>query len=311
LYESKNVHLSIKFGEYNVTKSQLSNLDSNGEIKNHIYNLLKNRGIDEREAKIYCFLVREGSQTAGEISKNLRIGRVQTYRELKKLEEKGLVETIIENPVEYSPTPFKSLINSEIKQCRERVELLENYKERMLEYMTPNNTYSEILLPNRFSLVRGRKKFHSRVHQLIQKSEQELIVSLSNFGIIRSHQYGEIEEIDKQKKIQSRIIMFLSKENDFEKTLPMIDEVLESYKHIAFRYIDLDSHSRICGKVPFFYLSEKECLYLLDERNLLRERRDRVALWTNSKPYNDIQKRIFEEFWEKAKTLTPKCLWPD
>ncbi|MBN2101037.1 ArsR family transcriptional regulator [Candidatus Dojkabacteria bacterium] len=58
---------------------------------------LKKFGLEEKEAQIYLSLLKEGSQTPLEISRNTDINRTTIYRQLETLQTSGLVEEVLDD----------------------------------------------------------------------------------------------------------------------------------------------------------------------------------------------------------------------
>jgi len=78
-----------------------------------IIDILKEYGLDEREAKVYAILVRERELTAYELAKKTGIHRSTTYDLLEKLMEKGFVSTILRNGKKvYCAKELSALVSS-------------------------------------------------------------------------------------------------------------------------------------------------------------------------------------------------------
>jgi len=56
-------------------------------------------GLDEHEAEVYLFLLKNKNQTANEISKEMKINRSVVYSILERLIRKGLVSYVLINNV--------------------------------------------------------------------------------------------------------------------------------------------------------------------------------------------------------------------
>jgi len=99
-----------------------------------IIQVLRDLGLSRREAEVYIFLSRRGPQGAGSVSTMLKIERVQTYRALKSLQEKGIVEATLEAPTRFSAVPFDNLLNSLITTRKSRISELEAQREALENY---------------------------------------------------------------------------------------------------------------------------------------------------------------------------------
>lgn len=83
---------------------------------NHILNKLNEFGLDNREAKIYTFLLSNKDLPAYKISKEVKIPRTTTYKILESLEDKGVVSSWNKNNVKHfsaeSPDNLKTILSN-------------------------------------------------------------------------------------------------------------------------------------------------------------------------------------------------------
>ena len=63
--------------------------------------VLKNLGFEDKEIKIYLYLIKNPNSTVLQISKNIGIDRTTIYDILERLITKGIVSFIIKNNTNY------------------------------------------------------------------------------------------------------------------------------------------------------------------------------------------------------------------
>ena len=80
-----------------------------------VLKVLNELGLSKRESEVYIFLSQHGMQQVASISTRLKIERVQTYRILKNLQEKGVIEATLEMPTRFVAIPFNTLLDSLVK----------------------------------------------------------------------------------------------------------------------------------------------------------------------------------------------------
>lgn len=88
------------------------------------YGLLKQLGMNENEIKIYLFLLKSGTSTAPEISKNTGIDKATIYRGLDNLIKLGFVsEAVIDKVKRFTASPPHKLLDKteELKEELEKV----------------------------------------------------------------------------------------------------------------------------------------------------------------------------------------------
>ena len=97
-------------------------------------NMLTEIGLSKNESEIYLVLLKKGESTVYQISSNSSISRPNVYDILKKLQEKGLVSSIIKNNKKYFSATNPSLLLNILKE-----------KERNLMNILPslNKLYEE------------------------------------------------------------------------------------------------------------------------------------------------------------------------
>ncbi len=77
-------------------------------------------GLTKTEAEFYVFLTSMGPTPARVIARRFDINRVKAYRALKELEDKGLVNRIMERPVRFMAQPIESVLQEKIEKNKGR-----------------------------------------------------------------------------------------------------------------------------------------------------------------------------------------------
>ncbi|MFB5625078.1 MAG: TrmB family transcriptional regulator [Nitrosopumilus sp.] len=94
-----------------------------GSISNSIKLILKKFGMTENELKVYHHLIKNGPQHANNVGKELKIYRTETYRLLKSLQQKGMVNIIFDKPSKFAAIDYAKaldhLINTQISRLNE------------------------------------------------------------------------------------------------------------------------------------------------------------------------------------------------
>src|SRR5436190_22919071 len=102
---------------------------------------LQKLGFNGSEAKIYVTLLRNGPMTGYELAKASGVARPNVYGVLQKLEERGAVTRLDEQPgTRYAPLPFAELL----ARMRQRYELALADAEQLLTSLAPADALSAI-----------------------------------------------------------------------------------------------------------------------------------------------------------------------
>jgi sugar-specific transcriptional regulator TrmB len=101
-------------------------------------------GFKETEAQVYVSLTTEGPQHARDIAEALRIYKRKLYRDLRKLQQKGLVNASQEQPAQFSAVSFEKIIDLLIKTHLKEARRIEREKQEILSqwHLIMNNKSS-------------------------------------------------------------------------------------------------------------------------------------------------------------------------
>ena len=153
---------------------------------------LQKLGLTELQAKVHLALASSENLTVDKIAKKSKVHRPDIYRLVKILEEKGLVEKVVANPVRYRALPidktFEFLLQKRskesIKLLKETSRLAKKFKVETNQPLTPNLP-SIVVIPRarvvdrlsaaiekakeNIDLVVSRRQFESRMFYLTEK----------------------------------------------------------------------------------------------------------------------------------------------
>ena len=82
-----------------------------GRVEDRLVGLLGVYGLSEREARIFIFLTRNGACGAGELAKALDIRRMEAYRLLKRLLDRGIVVSTAGKPIKYQAETLDGILS--------------------------------------------------------------------------------------------------------------------------------------------------------------------------------------------------------
>ena len=97
--------------------------DGYDKILDSIQSILKKFGLTQNELKVYNYLIKNDPKHANEIGKDLKIYRTETYRILKSLENKGMLNIIFDKPSKFVGIDYAkaldNLINIQLDRLNE------------------------------------------------------------------------------------------------------------------------------------------------------------------------------------------------
>ncbi len=274
-------------------------------LSQDVERLLGELGLSANEVRVYLLLAKSGPLRAMEISKNLKIHKVEVYRFLRNLENKGLGESTLERPMRYVATPFEQVLDSLIEE--KRTVILSQWK--TMNAREELQTGSE-----RFMILSGRENIYSKILQMISQVRKEMLVITTDVGVLladrsnffpraitRAAEKTRISEAD----VNARVLTQVTRENLLE-VESLIKGIQQRHLSVQIRHSDICTNSSQRGVI----VDEEEAIIFLTTRipsslnaqSALEE----TALWTNSKAVARGGRAFFEELWRGSMDISKR-----
>ena len=266
--------------------------------ESEIVSILRDFGLTEKEAEVYLFIAKTGVQRAGEVSKRLKMHKAQVYRILQVLQSRGLAEATLEFPARFVPVSFEHFLDMTIRAKREETTQLEARKSKLLARW-------ESIIPDRpspdqakFTVIRGRDNLYSRIIELIEHANTEVLAMVDSIGIIRSEQAG-VFDLTEKHDIRFRILTNIKREN-YRFVKAVLQKSLPRHFEIEGRHKDLGAKS-----YPRFVIRDNDeiVFFLTPTEESSTPDQEETVLWTNSREIVSALKIFFEGTWDEATDL--------
>jgi sugar-specific transcriptional regulator TrmB len=263
-----------------------------------ISEVLNEIGLTDSESKIYIFLAKSGvNLSATNIAQGLKMQKMSVYRNLNRMKNEGLVRSIIGFPMQYRVEPLRNIIDLFVTSKKKEIECLEKHKEKILTYWESTAAKECSFSPESFLILEGLERINSKISQLIQGAEKELLAITSSEGLIRADFFGNIERIVKQN-IQSRILVNLSKGKPELIKRTLNQKYIDFKKtNCVFRFIEL----QLNPAPRFVIIDADQALFFTRHTNDLGSiaNREDTAICTNCKNlvnvFADFHRRLWRE----------------
>ncbi len=270
-----------------------------------IEKILNQLGVSHREVKLYLYLAKSGPQKAIEISKNLKIHKVEVYRFLRNLENKGLIESTLERPMRLTAIPFEQVIDSLITERKKTTASLEEKKN---EILTKWNLISAEKLPvtsERFVVLSGRGNVYLKILHLVRETQKEVLAITTDIGFMLADQngflsHGITEAVEKSRKSQvhARVLTQVTKEN-LSISKSFSQRLQRHSLSVEIRHLDLETRF-----APRLVIRDREeAVVFLTPKTTSAASRDETGLWTNNKTVVYAFEALYQELWRISKTL--------
>jgi sugar-specific transcriptional regulator TrmB len=250
-------------------------LDYQNVIFSDIYPALSNFGLLKNEAKVYLYLASVGEQKVQHISRTLAIHRTETYKVLKKLEEKGLVYHTFTRPLRFGAFNLEKGLDHLIITKRKKLSDLEDAKEDLLhkwksinepiQYTAPTDEFLQIL--------KGKHHIHVKIEEMIHNVEHVLLLALFEKQLTQLFYSGILDEVQaKAQIVQVQVVTDASPTNQVLHELRL--------QHNQIRYMSVP-------EIPSFIISDQRLLMFLNTQSSQAKTH---AMWTNQEDLVNIAK---------------------
>ncbi|MCW4046607.1 MAG: hypothetical protein NWE99_03470 [Candidatus Bathyarchaeota archaeon] len=257
----------------------------------HITEALTQLGLTFLESKIYLTLCTHGSLSTKTISKLAKMSQPDTYRVLAKLQEKGLIEKLIDRPARFKVLPINESLSFMLKTKKNEYSKLEAKTKLIVRSLEEK---SALKAPEtgdaEFVLIPPGEAIVNRIRNALEKAERSIDLYLSwkrfTYGITIA--FPESLEKAMDRGVKLRIVLESpKKEEDLEKVMQFINQ-------------------RPCCEIRFFPSSPKTVIGLYDKReafiivNPKETLPESPALWSNNQSLISVIQDYFEILWLTA-----------
>ncbi len=139
-------------------------------------------GLNEKEAHLYVMLLKYGAKTSGELAKMLNSYRMDVYRTLETLDEKGMIEVSTENPTKYAAVAIAAAIDSAIEKQAYGLQWMETHKHHVitasksLPQRSAGTTVDDF---TKFKVIKGRASVVATVVLFLKSAVHDIVAIIS------------------------------------------------------------------------------------------------------------------------------------
>jgi sugar-specific transcriptional regulator TrmB len=260
-------------------------------VPTRIHEFLEEFGMTENQIRIYCFLAHTGPQKATTIAKNLKMHKMQVYRDLDVLGRQGIIHLAFVEPKQFAASNIEDLIDERIQQFNSDLEILAAQKKRIVNDWRTCLKQKTHLKIEKFAILQGEKKLKAAVDGLRNRAQQELCCLIPLKTLVKNNLLGHHDKIMMGKvRFQYRVLTKFP-----EEVIPKCRNVLHRLsqcKNVEVHFTDDE-----LDPFPSFGLIDSEEIVLITDhpKNL-----DFSSLWTNNKIIVGLIKNYFEKLWANS-----------
>lgn len=235
-------------------------------------------------------MAKTGPSKASEVARAVQINRTETYRTIRNLQRRGLVEATLERPVRFQSVPFGRCLQILIDERKARLRILEQRGEnlrRQFENMRVEPVAQEV---ERFQVVEGRIRIEQRLLSMYTQAQKSVMTVLSPSEAVRADTSGLFDMLSQAMKAGSRVrvITEINQSN-----LEIVEKLREN---IEVRHLDLKA--KPIPRVSI--IDDNEALFGITTADETHRSGEEVALWINSRAFVRNLQAYFEEMWNSG-----------
>jgi sugar-specific transcriptional regulator TrmB len=258
---------------------------------------LTHLGLTVSQAKVYLALLALEKATGKIISKYSKVARQEAYRILDELQEKGLVERIIDMPTEFKPIPLKDCIHILIKRKKNEISKTQKEAITLLQKFKEKNSHALQEEEPQFILV-PEKESSWKIGRAIENA-QTSVDTIATLNRFRSGMF-EFDEIIRRALKKGIKFRTLTNKPEDGNSLPEIAKALIEDPLFKVRYCN-QSLSAILG-----IFDKKELMISI---STVRGLGETPTLFSNNLCLLAIAQSYFETMWltaMKSNLKTPR-----
>jgi sugar-specific transcriptional regulator TrmB len=251
---------------------------------------LQEYGLTRNEARVLLFLAKTGPSKASEAARAVQINRTETYRTIRNLQRRGLVEATLERPVRLQSVPFDRCLNILIDERKARLRILEQRGEALRREFAKTRVEPVTHEVERFQVVEGMLRIEQRLQSMCAQAQKSVMTVLSPSEMVRGDTAGLFDMLTHAAKggLSVRVITAIIPPN-----LEIVEKLRQS---VEIRHLDLKA--KPIPRVSI--VDDSEALFEITTADETHRTDEEVALWINSRAFVRNLQAYFDEMWNSA-----------
>jgi sugar-specific transcriptional regulator TrmB len=248
-------------------------------------------GLSKNEARVVTFLAKRGAERASVVARALKMNRTETYRTLRNVQRRGLVEASLEQPVRFQAVPFSRCLEILIAERRNRLATLEERSETLERVFENLSVETGAPAFERFQVLEGRARIGQKLLFMCENSKLQIDSIMGPADLAGSSGRAVLDTLSMLAK-RGRKIRIIADINPA--TLRFVQPF---HSLITFRHLDLTR--RPVPRVSI--IDDTEALFAIGGSDEAAGRgSEQVTLWISSRSFLRNLHAYFNEIWSSA-----------
>jgi HTH-type transcriptional regulator, sugar sensing transcriptional regulator len=151
-------------------------------LPNEIFEKLRTFGFSSYQAKTYLVLALRGVMTAIEVARHSGVPKSKVYEVLLALKERGMIEEYPGSPRLYKARQLDSVLESLISEQESKLEQMRKAVVELKKISLQVEQRELKPTKNVIWTVNGRKAFHEKVAEMINRASKDVLAISANFS---------------------------------------------------------------------------------------------------------------------------------
>jgi sugar-specific transcriptional regulator TrmB len=253
---------------------------------------LTDLGLTLIQAKVYLSLASLGVSKTAVISKLSNVARPDVYRTLTKLYEIGLVEKLVEAPVQFKALPIDEGVQVLLNKKQNEFEKIKIETDLLLgSFSKKKNQSSDFQADcNQFVLIPQKEAVINRLRQAINNAQNkvDVVISWKRFMHGIGNVFAENARDAAKRKINYRFIVEKAPSEEINECGEHFWKIYPSFQVRFISYHPL---------TVFGIYDNRELFVIIDPKSDLP---GSPALWTNNQSLISLVQDYFNMLWQSA-----------
>lgn len=258
-------------------------------VDERLIELLGVYGLSDRESQIFIFLTKNGACGAGELAKGVGIRRMEAYRLLKRLLDRGVVVSTAGKPIKYQAEGLEGVVSLLTDEQRGKVRNMDEAKAELSSLWKGIPRAPKESFEQRFRIVQGREQIYNAMAKMAETAVESLDLVLTRNDVVQAHVLGLGDKLVEASKRGVRVGLIAPVD-------PVTVEAVQAViKSVEVRHSQEVPRSRLAiadGVQTLVSL-------VLDDTRGVKNERD-IAIWTDSKDYAETMEGLYRSSFAKA-----------
>jgi len=248
-------------------------------------------GLSRNEARVLTFLAKRGAERASLAARALKLNRTETYRTLRNLQRRGLVEGSLEQPVRFQAVSFSRCLEILIAERKNKTAALEERSAVLERTFESLNVETAAPAFERFQVIEGRARIAQKLLFMCESSKLQIDSIMAASDLAGGGGRAILDALSMLAKRGRKIRVI----TDINASTARLIEPFQN--EISFRHLDLTRKP-----VPrVSVIDDTEALFGIggaEEADV--QGTNQATLWISSRSFVRNLRAYFNEMWSGA-----------